>query len=77
MLSCKRLAIGEKTTKDYPYQLLRKWIVVPLNTAKESILPSPYKVLTSASSGWYNRWLVRDTCEEVVPRLQDPLGVLI
>ena len=46
-------------------------------TTKESVLPSPYKVLTSASSRWYNRWLVRDTCEEVVPRLQDSLGVLI
>ena len=42
-----------------------------------SVLPSPYKVFTHASSGWYNRWLVRDTYEEVVPRLQDPLGVLI
>jgi len=47
MLSYKRLAIGEKTTKDYPYQLLRKWIVVPLNTAKGSVLPSSYKVLTN------------------------------
>ena len=52
--------------------------VVPLKvTTKENVLPSPYKVLTSASSGWYNRWLVRDTYEEVVPRLQDPLGLLI
>ena len=53
-------------------------MVVPLKvTTKESVLQSPYKVLTSASSGWYNWWLVRDTYEEVVPRLQDPLGVLI
>ena len=53
-------------------------VVVPLKvTTKESVLQSPYKVLTSASSGWYNRWLIRDTYEEVVPRLQDPLGVMI
>ena len=52
--------------------------VVPLKvTTKDSVLPISYKVLTSASSGWYNRWLIRDTCEGVVPRLQDPLGVLI
>ena len=53
-------------------------VVVPLKvTTKESVLPSPYKVLTNTSSGRYNRWPVRDTCEEVVPRLQDPLGVMI
>ena len=43
----------------------------------ESVLPSSYKVLTNASSGRYNWRLVHDTCEEVVPRLQGPLSVLI
>jgi len=47
-------------------------VVVPLKvTTKESVLQSPYKVLTNASSGWYNRWLVRDTYQVgVKPRLQ-------
>ena len=36
------------------------------------ICPSSYKFLTNASSGRYNRWLVRDTYEVVVPRLQGP-----
>ena len=67
----------EQTVKIIPNNLTTQ-VVVPLKvTTKESVLPSPYKVLTSASCRWYNRWLVRDTCEEVVPRLQDPLGVLI
>ena len=42
------------------------------------------KRLTKPLQGSYQReqwmvqpWLVRDTFEEVVPRLQDPLGVLI
>ena len=43
--------------------------VVSLFTASGSVLPSSYKVLTNTSSGWYNRQLVRDTCEAVVPRL--------
>jgi len=46
--------------------------VVSLLTASGSVLPSSYKVLTNASSGRYNRRLVRDTYEVVVPRLQGP-----
>ena len=48
MLYCKMLVIRERTTKDDTYQLLWKWIVVPLNTAKGSVLLSTYKVLTAA-----------------------------
>ena len=40
---------------------------------------SKRKRLTKPLQGSYQReqWMVRDTCEGVVPRLQDPLGVLI
>jgi hypothetical protein len=36
-------------------------------------LPGSYQ----CKAGWYNRWLVRDTCEDVVPRLQGSFAVLI
>ena len=61
MLSCKRLLIGERTTKDYPYQILWKWIMVPIKLAKGSILPGSYKVLTTTkhrmeNRGWFLPW---------------------
>ena len=50
MLSCKMFAIGEKTIKDYPYQLLWKCIVETFTDGRDNnfvnVLPSSYKVLT-------------------------------
>ena len=58
MLSCKRLVIGERTKKNYPYQLLWRWIVETLKSAKGNVLPSSYKVLTSTKHRMDNWWLV-------------------